>query len=57
MFLSPCLFCFYGLVLHLTYHIRKQGSTLNIPMTGIEIAKLFGGHWVGHCSNQLCVYL
>jgi hypothetical protein len=46
---SPLLLLFMVWFLHLTYHIRKQGSTLNMPIAAIEIAKLFCGHWVGHC--------
>jgi hypothetical protein len=38
-------------ILHMSFHIRKQGSTLNMPITAIEIAKLFCGHWIRHCFD------
>ena len=55
-FLSP-FFCFYGLnILHMSFHIRKQGSTLNMPIAAIENGKLFG-HWIRHCFRPKCFYL
>ena len=52
-FLSP-LFAFYGRFLHLTYHIRKQGSARDMPIAAIKGTKLFCGHWVSHCFLQVC---
>jgi hypothetical protein len=48
-FLSPSYLLFMDYILHMSFHIRKQGSTLNMPIAAIEITKLFCGHWVGHC--------
>ena len=50
-FLSPFLFAFMDYILHMSFHIRKQGSTLNMPIAAIEWAKLFCGHWVRHCFD------
>lgn len=37
-------------ILHMLIHIRKQGNTLNMPITAIENTKLFG-HWIRHCFD------
>jgi hypothetical protein len=46
----PCL-CFMDYILHMSFHIRKQGSTLNMPIAAIENTKLFVGHLVRHCFD------
>ncbi len=52
-FLSP-LFAFMDYILHMSFHIRKQGSTLNMPITAIKVTNLFGGHLVRHCFRPKC---
>ena len=49
-FLSPS-FAFMDYILHMSFHIRKQGRTLNMPIAAIEWAKLFGGHLIRHCFD------
>jgi hypothetical protein len=44
-FLSP-LFTFMDYILHMSFHICKQGSTLNMPIAAIENTKLFVGIWL-----------
>ena len=55
-FLSP-LFAFMDYILHMSFHIRKQGSTLNMPIAAIEITKLFVNHGVRHCFRPKYFYL
>ncbi len=50
----PCLLLFMDYILHMSFHIRKQGSTLNMPITAIEITNLFCGHRVRHCFRPKC---
>ena len=47
----PFLFAFMDYILNMSFHIHKQGSTLNMPIAAIEITKLFCGHWVRHCFD------
>jgi hypothetical protein len=56
-FLSPSCLLFMDYILHMSFHIRKQGSTLNMPIAAIELTKLFCGHWVRHCFRPKCYYL
>ncbi len=37
----------------MSIHIRKQGSTLDMPITAIKNGKLFG-HWIRHCFRPKC---
>ena len=50
----PFLFAFMDYILHMSFHIRKQGRTLNMPITAIEWAKLFCGHRIRHCFRPKC---
>jgi hypothetical protein len=52
-FLSP-LFAFMDYILHMSIHVRKQGSTLNMPIAAIEITNLFFGNGVRHCFRPKC---
>ena len=54
-FLSP-LFAFMVYILHMSFHIRKQGSPLNMPIAAIENTELFV-HLVRHCFRPKCFYL
>jgi hypothetical protein len=57
LLVSLPFFCFYELnILHMSIHIRKQGSTLDMPITAIKNGKLFG-HWIRHCFRPKCFYL
>ena len=47
----PFLFAFMDYILHMSFHIRKQGSTLNMPIAAIEHTKLFVNHGVRHCFD------
>jgi hypothetical protein len=53
-FLSPSYLLFMDYILRMSFHIRKQGSTLNMPITAIEITKLFCGHRIRHCFRPKC---
>lgn len=53
----PFLICFMDYILHMSIHIRKQGSTLNMPIAAIEITKLFCGHWVRHCFDLSVLFI
>ena len=53
-FLSPSYLLFMDYILHMSFHIRKQGRTLNMPITAIEITNLFCGHRVRHCFRPKC---
>ena len=53
----PFLFAFMDYILHMSFHISKQGSTLNMPFAAIEITNLFDGDLERHCFRPKCVYL
>ena len=53
-FLSPSYLLFMDYILHMSFHIRKQGSTLNMPIAAIENTKLFLWHGVRHCFRPKC---
>ena len=53
-FLSPSYLLFMDYILHMSFHIRKQGRTLNMPITAIEITNLFCGHRIRHCFRPKC---
>jgi hypothetical protein len=53
----PFLFAFMDYILHMSFHIHKQGSTLNMPIAAIEITNLLGGHLERHCFRPKCFYL
>jgi hypothetical protein len=53
----PFLFAFMDYILHMSIHIHKQGSTLNMPIAAIKVTNLFGGHLERHCFRPKCFYL
>jgi hypothetical protein len=53
----PFLFAFMDYILHMSFHIRKQGSTLNMPIAAIKVTNLFGGHLERHLFRPKCFYL
>ncbi len=52
----PCPFAFMDYILHMSIHIRKQGSTLDMPIAAITGNNLFV-HLERHCFRPKCVYL
>jgi hypothetical protein len=53
---SPLSFAFMDYILHMSFHIRKQGITLDMPIAAIACNKLFV-HLVRHCFRPKCFYL
>jgi len=53
---SPLSFAFMDYILHMSFHIRKQGRTLDMPIAAIACNKLFV-HLVRHCFRPKCFYL
>ena len=47
----PFLFAFMDYILHVSIHIYKQGSTLNMPIAAIEHTNLFCEHLERHCFD------
>ena len=52
----PCLFAVMDYILHMSFHIHKQGNTLNMPIAAIAGNNLFV-HLVRHCFRPKCFYL
>ena len=54
---SPLSFAFMDYILHMSFHVSKQGSTLDMPIAAIKNVNLFVVHLERHCFRPKCFYL